>query len=161
MTPMKLFPEGFPERSRPASKSYQHRALICAALARGESAIAPVAASDDVRATASAVRRLGAECDLSPESIMKVRGISHPARAAEIDCGESGSTLRFMLPVALALGADCVFTGAAAWATGPMSRTGQSPRAGVLSTKRPAGRSVSGCARRVNCEAANSVCRAT
>ena len=65
MTPIRIFPGRLSGKvAVPPSKSYQHRALICAALARGESEIAPVAASDDVRATVSAVRRLGAECAL-------------------------------------------------------------------------------------------------
>lgn len=87
----------------PASKSFAHRALICAALSQGESRIKCGAVSDDIRATCRAVTALGAKVEFEGDTFL-VRGIS--GRVSEdvvIDCGESGSTLRFMLPVALTL----------------------------------------------------------
>ena len=87
----------------PASKSFAHRALICAALSQGESRIKCGAVSDDIRATCRAVTALGAKVEFYGDTFL-VRGIS--GRVSEdvvIDCGESGSTLRFMLPVALTL----------------------------------------------------------
>ena len=80
----------------PVSKSAAHRALICSALAGGGDPLPPGAElSDDLLATRNAVRAL-----LSP----------HTGPAA-LDCGESGSTLRFLIPVAAALGRPAVFTG--------------------------------------------------
>ena len=87
----------------PASKSYAHRALICAALADGESKVECADMNDDIRATIRAVTALGAKVKYS-EGILTVNGIT--GRVKEdivIDCGESGSTLRFIIPVALTL----------------------------------------------------------
>ncbi len=80
----------------PLSKSAAHRAMICAALAGGADPLPPGAQeSDDLRATRGALRAL-----LSPEE-----------GPADVGCGESGSTLRFLVPVAAALGRPAVFTG--------------------------------------------------
>ena len=87
----------------PASKSYAHRALICAALADGESKVECADMNDDIRATIRTVTALGAKVKYS-EGILTVNGIT--GRVKEdivIDCGESGSTLRFIIPVALTL----------------------------------------------------------
>lgn len=87
----------------PASKSFAHRALICAALAPGESRIRCPQLNDDIRATMRAVTALGAKVTQSGEELV-VRGISGRVKEdVVIDCGESGSTLRFILPVALTL----------------------------------------------------------
>lgn len=87
----------------PASKSYAHRALICAALSSGESYVECADMNDDIRATVRAVTALGARVTYSG-AVLTINGIS--GRVKEdivIDCGESGSTLRFMIPVALTL----------------------------------------------------------
>ena len=87
----------------PASKSYAHRALICAALSSGESYVECADMNDDIRATVRAVTALGARVTYSG-GVLTINGVS--GRVKEdivIDCGESGSTLRFMIPVALTL----------------------------------------------------------
>ena len=87
----------------PASKSYAHRALICAALSGGESRVECAELNDDIRATMRAVTALGAKVRVEG-GVLIVNGIE--GRVAEdivIDCGESGSTLRFMIPIALTL----------------------------------------------------------
>lgn len=87
----------------PPSKSMAHRALICAALAGGESVVAPLTMSEDVRATLEGLRALGAEY-IMEENRARIRGIADFSDGmARIDCGESGSTLRFLLPLALAV----------------------------------------------------------
>ena len=73
----------------PPSKSDAHRAIICAALSGGVCTIAPIALSDDIRATTGVFSN----------------------KAATLDCGESGSTLRFMIPVAAAGGVEATFLG--------------------------------------------------
>jgi 3-phosphoshikimate 1-carboxyvinyltransferase len=93
----------------PPSKSAAHRALICAGLAHGVSRISPFADSDDIRATAGAISALGADI-ASDASGFTVRG-GCPLRGEVLDCGESGSTLRFLIPVAAVLGGSFVFTG--------------------------------------------------
>lgn len=84
----------------PPSKSAAHRALICAALAGGESRIHGVLPSADMEATLRAVTALGARVSLAGETAL-VTGCGGVLRAAgtPVDCGESGSTLRFLLPL--------------------------------------------------------------
>ena len=83
----------------PPSKSLLHRGMICAALA-GDPALcpAPAAPSEDIAATRRALAAL-----LAPAG---------PGDApAQVDCGESGTTLRLLVPVAAALGRPAVFLG--------------------------------------------------
>lgn len=94
----------------PASKSAAHRLLICAALADGPTRIAISALNRDIEATADCLRALGAgiEATAGGLAVSPIAGIpDNPL----LDCGESGSTLRFLLPVAAALGAGITFTG--------------------------------------------------
>lgn len=85
------------------SKSQAHRLLICAALADGPTRIACSSLSADIEATASCLQALGAEIDYS-DGVFTVTPIKTPRPGAALDCGESGSTLRFLLPVVCALG---------------------------------------------------------
>ncbi len=85
------------------SKSAAHRLLICAALADGETKIYCPALSKDIEATASCLMALGADIDYD-EGTFTVRPIEKVHENAALDCGESGSTLRFLLPVVCALG---------------------------------------------------------
>lgn len=100
--------------SVPPSKSAAHRAIICAALAEGKSVLQPVAMSNDISATISCIKALGASAALDGD-ILTVNGIGLHDRclteSVVLDCGESGSTLRFLIPVAAALGASAEFVG--------------------------------------------------
>lgn len=96
--------------SIPSSKSCAHRAIICAALAEGESTLSGVSMSKDIEATIGAMTALGARFEVSGD-VIKVRGITDNIKNAVIDCNESGSTLRFVIPIAAALGADAEFIG--------------------------------------------------
>lgn len=87
-----------------ASKSQAHRLLICAALADRETEIICRESSRDIDATADCLRALGTRIDYDG-SAFRVRPIDVPVPDAQPDCGESGSTLRFLLPVLCALGA--------------------------------------------------------
>lgn len=100
------------EISAPPSKSVAHRLLICAALAEGESIIENVGANDDVSATVECLRVLGANIELSDGKAI-VNGISNVARDEKkmFFCNESGSTLRFMIPLGLVFSRECQFTG--------------------------------------------------
>lgn len=96
----------------PPSKSFAHRAILCAALADGESMLSPVAWNRDIEATLGAARALGAEATFDAETqTVRIRGIQTPAQKAQINCLESGSTVRFLIPIAAALGTEAVFTG--------------------------------------------------
>lgn len=95
----------------PPSKSAAHRALICAALSRGVCQIENLSYSQDVQATLRAVQALGIHARLE-------NGAAHLQPQEEsvdapvcVDCGESGSTLRFFIPIFAALGIPAVFTG--------------------------------------------------
>lgn len=94
----------------PSSKSIGHRALIAASLADGNSKIYGVDFSKDIIATVEAMRALGAFID-AEKTYLKVRGIAVPKFSATIDANESGSTLRFLIPVAAALGTETLFLG--------------------------------------------------
>lgn len=99
--------------SAPPSKSFAHRYLICAALAKGESRISGVSFSGDVRATVGCLRRLGAKITAEEDGIVSVCGIGGlpPVPASPLFCRESGSTLRFLIPLALAGSGITLFSG--------------------------------------------------
>ena len=90
------------------SKSQAHRALICAALADGPTRISCGPTGQDVAATVRCLRALGADVEYDGKTYA-VTPIRAPAHNAVLDAGESGSTLRFLLPVACALGANATF----------------------------------------------------
>ncbi len=85
-----------------ASKSFAHRALICACLAKGESRIKINTTSADIEATVSCLENLGAKIEKNGD-VYTVLPINVPEYAV-INCNESGSTLRFLLPVIAAMG---------------------------------------------------------
>ena len=107
----------------PPSKSFAHRALICAALSEGKSIVRNIELSDDIRATLEALEELGATSKIENMSI-EIEGIQIMNNDVHdinnnihnmnnnmhiINCNESGSTLRFMIPIAAALGYRCRF----------------------------------------------------
>jgi 3-phosphoshikimate 1-carboxyvinyltransferase len=86
--------------SAPPSKAYTHRMLIAASLSNGTSRIYNPLVSDDTNATLEAVKALGAETE-QQQDCWTVHGQETPKTPTQpIDCRESGSTLRFMIPVA-------------------------------------------------------------
>ena len=94
----------------PASKSQAHRLLICAALGAGETTVECDGVSADIEATARCLSALGAHMEAAGAGRFKVSPITcAPEGRCELYCGESGSTLRFLLPVAGALGVRAVF----------------------------------------------------
>ena len=94
----------------PASKSMAHRAIICAALADGTSHIRGISFAKDIHATRGVIPALGVASQTEGDTIT-IRGIARPAASAVADCCESGSTLRFLIPVAAALGVTTEFRG--------------------------------------------------
>ena len=112
ITPKKLSGSVTP----PPSKSMAHRLIISAALGSGVSTIRSVAFSQDIEATLRCMEALGAKWSLKSEDIVEVIGIGRPSPDSfsslpHFDCGESGSTLRFLIPIALAVAGGGVFTG--------------------------------------------------
>lgn len=97
--------------SLPSSKSLSHRALITAALATGVSKIDGVAISKDIEATMRAMSALGASFTVNGNTIT-VKGAGSLLKSdGVVDCGESGSTLRFLIPLFALLEKETVFTG--------------------------------------------------
>ena len=94
----------------PSSKSMTHRMLICAALANGQSKISNITFSKDIYATINALTAIGADIKINEDSAT-VLGINNVSDIAEIDCCESGSTLRFLIPITAALGINSTYTG--------------------------------------------------
>lgn len=96
----------------PPSKSDSHRLLISAALAEGESVISGISLCDDVIATIESLRALGADITLSG-NVAIVRGVDilNTKACSELPVGESGSTLRFLIPLALMTGNSVRFVG--------------------------------------------------
>ncbi len=97
----------------PPSKSDSHRLLIAAALADGKSRISNISLCDDVLATIASLSALGASITVSG-NVATVRGIDiFKARASdELAVNESGSTLRFLIPLALLTDKEIKFSGA-------------------------------------------------
>ena len=90
------------------SKSQAHRYLICAAFADGPTHILCPETNRDMDATADCLRALGADI-VKDETGYRVTPVATPPARADLPCRDSGSTLRFLLPVAGALGVDAVF----------------------------------------------------
>ena len=95
----------------PGSKSMAHRGLIAAALADGPSRIQNATPSGDIEATVRCLTALGAEIRREGEDLEVTPLHRRWRERIVLPCGESGSTLRFLLPVAAALGAPARFTG--------------------------------------------------
>ena len=95
----------------PPSKSYAHRMLICAALAEGESRIHGISGSEDMYATMECVEALGGATAREGDTVTVTPGRGGELDGAVFPCRESGSTLRFFIPLALARGGSTVFTG--------------------------------------------------
>ena len=95
----------------PPSKSMAHRMLICAALAEGESLVRPIELSEDILATADCLRALGAEIRPDGDGLRVAGCCPAKAESTVLNCRESGSTLRFMLPLCLLGGAEMKLTG--------------------------------------------------
>lgn len=84
----------------PPSKSMAHRTIICACLAHGVSTIHHISESDDMKATIGAMKALGATIEQTGDALL-IRGTGGVPRlsSCDVDCMESGSTLRFLIPL--------------------------------------------------------------
>lgn len=98
----------------PPSKSMAHRLVIAASLAAGTSTVRNTDFSADVEATLRCMQALGAQWETAEDGlrITGIGGIRQPfGDLPRFDCGESGSTLRFLIPVSMTAGQGGVFTG--------------------------------------------------
>lgn len=100
------------EVSAPPSKSFAHRYLIGSVLSRGKCVIKNIADSDDISATLSCIEQLGGSVTKDGNIVTVIPTNEKQIENAVFDCKESGSTLRFFIPVVLATGAkNCMFLG--------------------------------------------------
>lgn len=103
--------------SVPSSKSMTHRELICAALTAGESVVDNVSLSNDITATISCMEAMGAHFVEIPSAYegrhayRVTGGVSPKGHPLTVDAGESGSTLRFLIPIAAYSGNTVTFEG--------------------------------------------------
>ena len=93
----------------PPSKSHVHRLLIAAALCAGETAIHCPGENADITATARCLESCGAAIRRTGDTFLVSGPLQKPYQA--LDCGESGSTLRFLLPLCAALNGNATLTG--------------------------------------------------
>lgn len=100
------------EVAAPPSKSFAHRYLIGSVLSRGKCVIKNIADSDDISATLSCIEQLGGSVTKDGNTVTVIPTNEKQIENAVFDCKESGSTLRFFIPVVLATGAkNCTFLG--------------------------------------------------
>ncbi len=93
----------------PASKSEAHRRMICAGLTRGATTLTGFMESADMAATARCLRALGAQVEQANDALTVTGYAKKHCKLPVLDCGESGSTLRFFVPIALAMAGGGVF----------------------------------------------------
>ena len=105
----------------PASKSMAHRAIIAASLAHGVSHITNITFSQDILATIDCMRQLGAKITTTNDCclIEGIKEITHTNE--EIYCNESGSTLRFLIPIFSLCNHEVIFTGSKRLLERPLS----------------------------------------
>ena len=115
MADLKIYPSKLKgEVKIPPSKSMAHRAIICAALSDGLCIIENIDYSDDIIATIEAMNSLGAKIVKHKDYIEVIGAYGSDEKPQEtriIDCNESGSTLRFLVPISLLFKGSSKFIG--------------------------------------------------
>ena len=106
----------------PPSKSIAHRMLICAGLANEKSVISGISLSEDIKATLDCLTPLGAQYSINGDTI-EICGseLKKAKQTLEFFCRESGSTLRFFIPLALITGKRSIFYGSESLLARPLS----------------------------------------
>ena len=94
----------------PGDKSITHRALMLNSAAEGEAVITNALCGEDCVSTCSCMRALGAKIDIDG-STMRVRGVERFRAGRELDCGNSGTTIRLLTGLASGKGIDAVLKG--------------------------------------------------
>ena len=120
----------------PSSKSIAHRLLICAALGKDPVHIRLSGLSDDILATAGCLEVLGAGIQMEKDGITVTPIRKGTDVEAVLPCRESGSTLRFLLPLAGALGIPARFLMEGRLSSRPMAEFEETLRAGGMKLSR-------------------------
>lgn len=106
----------------PPSKSMAHRLLICAAMSEGESIIHGISQCEDVSATLDCLRALGVSVTKEGDTVrVQGKNLQSVVPSEPLCCRESGSTLRFFLPIALLSGKNVMLRGSSYLMQRPMS----------------------------------------
>ena len=106
----------------PPSKSMAHRLLICAGLSEGKSVIEGISSSEDMKATLDCLAAIGAKYEIEGEKVTVTGAdIRNIPEGAVLKCRESGSTLRFFIPICLLDGKTFTFTGSEKLLSRPLS----------------------------------------
>ena len=106
----------------PPSKSMAHRLLICAGLSEGKSVIEGISSSEDMKATLDCLSAIGAKYEIEGEKVtLTGADIRNIPENAVLRCRESGSTLRFFIPICLLDGKTFTFTGSEKLLSRPLS----------------------------------------
>ncbi len=105
----------------PASKSMAHRLLICAGLSNGTSVIKNVSYSEDILATLDCLKSMGAKIKKDADTVTVTGVLPKKAKSTVYSCRESGSTLRFFIPLAMLSESESTFTGYGRLMQRPMS----------------------------------------
>ncbi len=106
----------------PPSKSMAHRLLICGGLSNGESVIEGISSSEDMKATLDCLSAIGAEYKIEGDKVtISGADIRNIPENAVLRCRESGSTLRFFIPICLLDGKEVTLTGSEKLLSRPLS----------------------------------------
>lgn len=105
----------------PPSKSLSHRAVIAAGLAKGTSVLHNIVMSEDIAATCAGMKAMGVQVEQENHSLVVTGWGGLTAAVGDIDCRESGSTLRFLIPLGLLTGKETTFTGKGRLAQRPLT----------------------------------------
>ncbi len=119
MSNIKIIPSSLKgEIAIPSSKSMGHREIICASLAKGKSIVDNVSISKDIEATCNGLRAMGAKIKEIKSQIdgrvaFEIEGVDGKVSVNDksVDCNESGSTLRFLIPLACLSEEEVIFQG--------------------------------------------------
>lgn len=93
------------------SKSHSHRLLIACGLSSNDCIISNIVLSEDIKATINCLKTLGKDIEYINDTVYIKNANSKLAEELVFDCNESGSTLRFFIPIALTLGKKVIFKG--------------------------------------------------
>lgn len=106
----------------PPSKSMAHRYLICAALSNGRSVISNIEFSEDIRATIDCIKAMGVSVETTDNTVVVNGGKNiKELSATTFPCRESGSTLRFFIPISMLSKNEMTFLGSKTLLSRPLS----------------------------------------
>ncbi len=105
----------------PPAKAVSHRAVVCASLAEGKSIVRNALESDDIQATIEGMKALGAKIKKIEGNTLEIIGTASPASPKKpINCKLSGSTIRFLIPIAARAKGKTILTGEGSLLKRPM-----------------------------------------